>query len=89
MKKHAANDIRTEYTAEDLGKGVRGKYYEAYKSGTNLVLLSPDLAEAFPTDEAVNSALRMLIQIAGNTGRKQRSAAHPKPESTSRSNEKA
>jgi hypothetical protein len=47
-------DIRPEYKREDLGKGVRGKYYRAYSKGTNLVLLSPDVAAAFPTAEAVN-----------------------------------
>jgi hypothetical protein len=87
MKKNKVNDMRKEYTAEDLGKGTRGKYFKAYETGTNLVLLSPDVAEAFPSDEAVNDALRMLIQIAGRTGRKRRSAVSTKPESTARSKE--
>jgi hypothetical protein len=54
-------DIRPEYRREDLGKGVRGKYYRAYSKGTNLVLLSPDVAAAFPTAEAVNETLRSLL----------------------------
>jgi hypothetical protein len=59
----AANEdaLRTEYKPEDLGPGVRGKHYPAYQQGTNLVLLSPDVAKAFPTDEAVNTALRSLM----------------------------
>ena len=57
MKKNNAEEVRSEYRREDLGPGVRGKYLEAYRAGTNLVLLSPDVAKAFPTDEAVNLSL--------------------------------
>jgi hypothetical protein len=58
------------FRREDLGRGVRGKYFEAYPKGTNLVLLSPDVAKVFPTEEAVNEALRSLINIARkSTGR--------------------
>lgn len=64
MKKAKPDELRAEYRREDLGEGVRGKYVEAYRSGTNLVLLSPDVAEAFPTEEAVNAALRSLIEVA-------------------------
>lgn len=58
------DDLRPEYKREDLGQGVRGKYYQEYQKGTNLVLLSPDVAEAFPTEEDVNEALRALMKIA-------------------------
>jgi hypothetical protein len=58
------DELRPEYKREDLGPGVRGKYFEAYQKGTNLVLLSPDVAAAFPTDKSVNEALRSLIDIA-------------------------
>jgi hypothetical protein len=61
--------MRPEYRREDLGVGVRGKYYERYMSGTNLVLLSPDVAKAFPTAEAVNNALRSLIGRKGKARR--------------------
>ena len=65
MKKVKESDeLRPEYRREDLGKGVRGKYFESYQKGTNLVLLSPDVAKAFPTEEAVNEALRSLIHLA-------------------------
>ena len=65
MKKGEKSDeLRTEYRREDLGSGVRGKYFESYQEGTNLVLLSPDVARFFPTDEAVNEALRSLIKLA-------------------------
>ena len=61
--------MRKEYKREDLGKGVRGKYYAAYSKGTNLVLLSPDVAAVFPTAEAVNGALRGLVQVAKESAR--------------------
>jgi len=64
MKKTKSDELRPEYRSEDLGRGVRGKYLESYRSGTNLVLLSPDVAKAFPTEEAVNDALRSLIRLA-------------------------
>ena len=58
------DEIRAEYDLSQLTGGVRGKYVQRYKAGTNLVLLAPDVAEAFPSDEAVNEALRLLIRIA-------------------------
>ena len=64
MKKAKSEELRVEYRREDLGPGVRGKYFESYQKGTNLVLLSPDVAKAFPTEEAVNDALRSLMNIA-------------------------
>jgi hypothetical protein len=42
----------------DLSKAVRGKYYDRMQEGTNIVLLAPDLMEAFPDSDAVNDALR-------------------------------
>ena len=69
-KAKASNELRPEYKREDLGKGIRGKYFEEYSKGTNLVLLSPDVAEVFSTEEAVNEALRSLIRLAEkSTGR--------------------
>jgi hypothetical protein len=64
MKTVKKEEIRKEYKREDLGKGIRGKYYAEYKKGTNLVLLSPDVAEVFPSEDAVNEALRSLMKIA-------------------------
>jgi hypothetical protein len=64
MKKAKSDELRPEYRREDLGPGVRGKYLEAYRAGTNLVLLSPEIAKVFPTEEAVNDALRSLIEVA-------------------------
>ena len=61
MKKADSDKIRPEYCRADLGSGVRGKYLEAVRSGTNLVLLQPDVARVFTTDESVNRALRSLM----------------------------
>jgi hypothetical protein len=61
--------MRKLYKREDLGKGVRGKYLDAYSKGTNLVLLSPDVAAVFPTADAVNEALRGLVQVAKESAR--------------------
>jgi hypothetical protein len=64
MSKDKFEELRPEYRREDLGEGVRGKYLEAYRAGTNLVLLSPEVAKVFPTEELVNEALRHLIEVA-------------------------
>lgn len=58
------DDLRDEYDFAQMKGGVRGKYAQDYRKGTNLVLLEPDIAQAFPNDEAVNKALRLLIEIA-------------------------
>jgi hypothetical protein len=79
MKKAKNGGIRPEYRREDLGPGVRGKYLEAYRSGSNLVLLSPDVAEVFPTDDAVNEALRALARVARRTIPKTKRAARREP----------
>ena len=54
--------LRPEYDAEELKGGVRGKYLDRYRSGTNLARLEPDVRAAFPSDEAVNEALRSLMK---------------------------
>ena len=74
-KRVKRDELRSEYQREDLGPGVRGKYYQAYQEGTNLVLLSPEVAAAFPTEKAVNDALRSLIELAQrSTGLTKRSS---------------
>ena len=54
-------EMRAEY---DIRGGVRGKYYERYREGTNVVLLEPDVAAVFRNSQSVNQALRMLIDLA-------------------------
>ena len=59
------DELRPEYDlAQLLKSGVRGKYAERYRAGTNLVLLEPDVANAFPDEESVNEALRLVIQLS-------------------------
>ena len=55
------DEIRPEY---DFSHGVRGKHYEAYRAGTNVVFLDPDVAKAFADSASVNQALRLLLQLA-------------------------
>ena len=55
------DEIRPEY---DFSHGVRGKHYEAYRAGTNVVFLDPDVAQAFADSASVNQALRLLLQLA-------------------------
>lgn len=51
--------MRDEY---DFSGGVRGKYASRYARGSNVVVLEPDVAEAFPTARAVNAALRKILR---------------------------
>ena len=51
-------DMRSEYPAELINSGVRGKYASRYREGTNVVLIEPELNRLFPNAEAVNRALR-------------------------------
>jgi hypothetical protein len=59
------DELRPEYDMKQLLQGaVRGKYAKRYAEGTNLVLLADDVAEAFPTAEAVNEALRLVLRLS-------------------------
>ncbi|WP_176453282.1 hypothetical protein [Pseudanabaena sp. SR411] len=58
------DDLRPEYDFSKMQGGIRGKYVDRYRAGTNIVLLDPDVLQAFPTSESVNEALRLLMQIA-------------------------
>jgi len=57
------DELRREYDLSKLEDGVRGKYATSYQVGTNLVLLSPDVAKYFPDEQSVNVALRKLIHV--------------------------
>lgn len=77
-KGEKADDLRPEYDLKELLKGdVQGKYADRYREGTNLVLLAPDVARAFPTEEAVNEALRLVIQLKKLPRSGRRTAARP------------
>jgi hypothetical protein len=60
-KNRKADELRAEY---DFSSGVRGKHNLAYKAGTNVVVLDPDVAKAFPDAASVNGALRLLLELA-------------------------
>lgn len=65
MKKasrQGADDLRSEYDFASMEGGVRGKYARALKTGSNIVVLEPELADAFPTSAAVNEALRAVLK---------------------------
>jgi hypothetical protein len=64
LKSEYQDDLLPEYDLKTLLKGaVRGKYVRQYKAGTNLVLLEPDVSKAFTSSQAVNAALRLVIQL--------------------------
>ena len=66
MKKQTElkDELRPEYDLKSLLKeGARGKYAARYNAGTNLVLLEPDVARAFPNEKAVNEALKLVIKL--------------------------
>jgi hypothetical protein len=82
MKKKAdefSDEMRPEYDLRKLKFVGRGIYAKRYRSGTNLVLLDPDIRAAFPDDESVNEALRVIAKAA-----KQQAARAPKSLSRSR-----
>src|SRR5690349_12341681 len=67
--KNERSKSKPEVPDYDFSTGVRGKYAARYAAGTNVVVLSPDVAEVFPDSEAVNEALRTLVRISGKSVR--------------------
>ena len=68
-KTHVSDDLQPEYRL-DYSNAVRGKYYKRIlKEGTNVVVLEPDIAKAFPDSASVNSALRVVLK-AGEASRR-------------------
>ena len=65
MKKDKkVDELRPEYDFRKMSGGVRGKHADAYRGGTNLARLDPDVAAAFDTDSSVNEALRAILRVA-------------------------
>lgn len=64
MKKASKARSKEMLKEYDFSKGVRGKYAKRYAEGSNVVVLSPDVAKAFPDSQSVNNALRLLIRVA-------------------------
>lgn len=60
-KTRKADEMRPEY---DFSGGVRGRHHEAYRAGTNVVILDADVAKAFTDSSSVNQALRLLLELA-------------------------
>ena len=60
-------ELRPAYDETFLKDGIRGKYAERYAAGTNIVRLEPDVAAAFPNEEAVNEALRFVLKLVEDT----------------------
>jgi len=58
------DELRPQYTRSDFGPLVRGKYADRVAEETNVIVLEPEIAQAFPNDAAVNSALRGLLDLA-------------------------
>jgi hypothetical protein len=91
-----SDDLRPEYDLSKLTGGVRGKYYKRATAGTTLVLLEPDVAEAFPDGRTVNDVLRAVAKVARTQAdaiasglpnkpmQPTRSAAKPRPVPSSR-----
>ena len=75
LAKRGSDDLRPEYDLGRLKGGVRGKYYKQATAGTNLVLLDPDVARAFPDSSSVNRALRLLREVATKSSRSARMSA--------------
>ena len=63
------DELRAEYRREDFGAMVRGKYAAQVKEASNVVVLDPEIAEAFPNAQAVNEALHGLLQLAKTSAR--------------------
>ena len=68
--KRQTDELRPEYDLRELKAVVRGKYYRRAVAGTNLVLLEPDVARAFPDSKSVNRALRLLRDVATRSSRR-------------------
>jgi hypothetical protein len=82
LAKRRSDDLRPEYDLARLKGRVRGKYYKQAIAGTNLVLLEPDVARAFPDSSSVNRALRLLQEVAAKSSRGPRTSANARRRAT-------
>jgi hypothetical protein len=62
-KRKAKDELRAEYDFKSMPNGIRGKYAVRVRQHANVVLLQPDVADAFPTEKLVNEALRGILAI--------------------------
>ncbi len=64
-KRTTKDELRSEYKRSDFtGPMIRGKYAQRMREASNIVVLKPDVAAAFPNEDAVNKALQSLIAVA-------------------------
>jgi len=78
-RKKEKNELRPEYKRSDFtGPLVRGKYAKRLRESSNIVVLRPEVAEVFPNEESVNSALLSLMKLAQRTTRSKRSIGRSK-----------
>lgn len=75
--KRRTGEMRAEY---DFSDGVRGKYVDRYRRGTNVVLLDPELVDAFPDSKSVNDVLRALVAIAARAETRKSAGSVPRPD---------
>jgi hypothetical protein len=68
--KRNGEELRQEYDFASMKNEIQGKYASRFRQATNVVLLEPDVAEAFPTDKAVNEALRGILDITRSVRRR-------------------
>jgi hypothetical protein len=63
-KRNDDYELQEEYDLSQLPIVPKGRYAPDRRSGSNIIVLDPDVAQAFPNDESVNTALRLVLQIA-------------------------
>ncbi len=68
VRPHRSDELRPEYKRSDFGTMVRGKYAQRLAKESNVVVLEPEVAQAFPNDRAVNDTLRSLLRLAKSSG---------------------
>ena len=82
-----ADDLRPEYDFASMKGGVRGKYLRRARTGTNIVMIEPEVTDAFPTEQAVNEALKGVLnttRAVRNTGGLPNEALQPTRRATRR-----
>ena len=77
-KKDSDNEMRAEYKRSDFKKLERGKFYKQVMKGSNVVILQPQIAEAFPNSEIVNETLYNLLKLAKRSSRLKSRAKQPR-----------
>lgn len=82
VKPVSADELRSEYRREDFGSMTRGKYAARLKAASNVVVLKPEVAKAFPNADAVNDALMGLINLAKTTARASRRPTRTRAKAT-------